>query len=56
MPVDISKVAAAQPVGFTAGIKAAEEKITALRTTHKLSSDQAVLAVENIVVEVGENK
>lgn len=56
LPVNTTTAAAAQPVGFAAGVKAAEERISALRTTHNIAVEQTVLAVENFLVEIGENK
>ncbi|PSN42301.1 Protein PRRC1 [Blattella germanica] len=47
---------AAQPVGFAAGVKAAEERISALQSSGKLHPKQPVVAVENFIVEVGEDK
>lgn len=49
-------MAAAQPVGFAAGVKAAEERISAVRSAHNIPPEQTVLAVENFLVEIGENK
>ncbi|KAJ9573833.1 hypothetical protein L9F63_008785, partial [Diploptera punctata] len=47
---------AAQPVGFAAGVKAAEERISALQATGKLHPKQPIIAVENFIVEVGEDR
>lgn len=47
---------AAQPVGFAAGVKAAEERISALQSTGKLHPKQPIVAIENFLVEVEENK
>ncbi|PNF28830.1 Protein PRRC1 [Cryptotermes secundus] len=47
---------AAQPVGFAAGVKAAEERILALQSTGKLHPKQPIVAIENFLVEVEENK
>ncbi|KAE8746315.1 hypothetical protein FOCC_FOCC006987 [Frankliniella occidentalis] len=56
LQVNTSTVAAAQPVGFAAGVKAAEERISAVRSAHNIPPEQTVLAVENFLVEIGENK
>ncbi|KAJ1524424.1 hypothetical protein ONE63_010922 [Megalurothrips usitatus] len=56
LQVNTSTVAAAQPVGFAAGVKAAEERISAVRSSNNIPPEQSVLAVENFLVEVGENK
>lgn len=46
---------AAQPVGFAAGVKAAEERIQiALKNINPQSLP--VVAVENFILEVGEDK
>jgi hypothetical protein len=47
---------AAQPVGFAAGVKAAEERILTLQSTGKLNPKQPIVAVENFLVEIGKNK
>ena len=54
--MNTSTVAAAQPLGFAAGVKAAEERISALRSAHNIPPEQTVLAVENFLLEIGENK
>lgn len=54
--VNTSTSAAAQPVGFAAGVKAAEERISAVRSIPNIPPEQTVLAVENFLVEIGENK
>ncbi|KAK3933355.1 Protein PRRC1 [Frankliniella fusca] len=56
MPVNTSTAAAAQPVGFAAGVKAAEERLSAVRSAQNIPPEQTVLAVENFLVEIGENK
>jgi hypothetical protein len=43
-------------VGFAAGVQAAEERISELRSTGKVHPKQPILAVENFIVEVEENK
>lgn len=47
---------AVQPVGFFSAVKAAEERISALRSSNKIPPNQAVIAVENFVVEVSDDK
>lgn len=47
---------AAQPVGFAAGIKAAEERISTLQCAGRLHPKQPIVAVENFLVETEENK
>jgi hypothetical protein len=47
---------AAQPVGFAAGVQAAEERISALLSTGKVHPKQPIVAIENFLVEVEENK
>ncbi|XP_017776338.1 PREDICTED: protein PRRC1-like [Nicrophorus vespilloides] len=47
---------AAQPVGFAAGVKAAEERIQAVLTNPKLPNPIPVVAIENFLLEVGEDK
>jgi hypothetical protein len=47
---------AAQPVGFAAGVKAAEERISALQSTGKLHRKHPIVAIENFLVEIEENK
>lgn len=49
-------VVAAQLVGFAAGVRAAEERILVIRSASKLYQRHPVLAIENFVVEVEENK
>lgn len=56
LQVNTSSAAAAQPIGFAAGVKAAEERISAVRSAHNIPPEQAVLSVENFLVEIGENK
>ncbi|XP_023247539.1 protein PRRC1-like [Copidosoma floridanum] len=46
----------AQPVGFEAGIKAAQERIIAARNTSLIPADIPVVAVENFLLEIGHNK
>uniref|UniRef100_A0A023GCL7 Putative rna polymerase ii c-terminal domain-binding protein ra4 n=1 Tax=Amblyomma triste TaxID=251400 RepID=A0A023GCL7_AMBTT len=43
---------APQPVGFAAGLKAAEDKITSLQQTGRVPAAQAILAVESFIVEL----
>lgn len=47
---------AAQPVGFAAGVKAAEERIQAVLKSASLQQPLPVVAVENFLLEVGEDK
>ncbi|XP_015602155.1 protein PRRC1 isoform X2 [Cephus cinctus] len=47
---------AAQPVGFAAGVKGAEERINSLRNNSVLPKDIAIIALENFIVEIGEDK
>ncbi|XP_076667432.1 protein PRRC1-like isoform X1 [Andrena cerasifolii] len=53
--VDSSAVAA-QPVGFAAGVKGAEERINSARNNPSLPKDVPIIAVENFLLEVGEDK
>lgn len=54
MPVQATNIAA-QPVGFAAGVKAAEERIQiALKSLEQ--QPMPVLAIENFLLEVGEDK
>lgn len=55
MAVDSSAVAA-QPVGFAAGVKGAEERINSARNNPSLPRDVPIIAVENFLLEVGEDK
>ncbi|XP_043254919.1 protein PRRC1-like isoform X1 [Colletes gigas] len=55
VPVDSSAVAA-QPVGFAAGVKGAEERINSARNIPTLPKDIPIIAVENFLLEVGEDK
>ncbi|KAK3790337.1 hypothetical protein RRG08_062570 [Elysia crispata] len=43
---------AAQPVGFTAGLKGAEERISNLKKTWDIPSDLTVVSVEGFIVEI----
>ena len=43
---------AAQPVGFTAGLKGAEERMLNLRKNGKINEGQAVISVEGFIVEI----
>ncbi|GFR97405.1 protein PRRC1-like [Elysia marginata] len=43
---------AAQPVGFTAGLKGAEERISNLKKSGEISSDLTVVSVEGFIVEI----
>ncbi|CAG2054768.1 unnamed protein product [Timema podura] len=45
-----------QPVGFESGINAAKERISSTRASGKLHKMQPILAVENFIVEVVEDK
>nr|CAD7571426.1 unnamed protein product [Timema californicum] len=47
---------ATQPVGFDSGINAAKERISSTRASGKLHKMQPILAVENFIVEVVEDK
>ncbi|KAG9434061.1 protein PRRC1 isoform X1 [Apis cerana] len=53
--VETSAVAA-QPVGFAAGVKGAEERINSARNIPTLPKDIPIIAVENFLLEVGEDK
>ncbi|KAG7203289.1 hypothetical protein KM043_010383 [Ampulex compressa] len=55
VPVDCTAIAA-QPVGFAAGVKGAEERINAARNISSLPKDIPIIAVENFLLEVGEDK
>lgn len=43
---------AAQPVGFTAGLKGAEDRITNLRQSGSIPDSQAIVSVEGFIVEM----
>ncbi|KAL4227403.1 Protein prrc1 [Mactra antiquata] len=43
---------AAQPVGFTAGLKGAQERIQNLRQAEGVSDDQPIVSVEGFIVEM----
>ena len=48
---------APQPVGFAAGIKAAEERIQKVLLDSKIQQNPTpVIAIENFLLEVGEDK
>ncbi|XP_058790997.1 protein PRRC1-like [Phymastichus coffea] len=47
---------AAQPVGFAAGVKAAQERIAAVRKIPSIPTDIPIIAVENFLLEVGQGK
>ncbi|XP_076659494.1 protein PRRC1-like isoform X2 [Halictus rubicundus] len=47
---------AAQPVGFAAGVKGAETKINSARNIPSIPKDIPIVAVENFLLEVGEDK
>lgn len=48
---------AAQPVGFAAAVKAAEERIQIVLRDSKVQQNPApVVAIENFILEVGEDK
>ncbi|XP_076761044.1 protein PRRC1-like isoform X2 [Xylocopa sonorina] len=51
-----SSAIATQPVGFAAGVKGAEERINSARNIPTLSKDIPIIAVENFLLEVGEDK
>ncbi|XP_003696279.1 protein PRRC1 isoform X2 [Apis florea] len=51
-----SSAVAAQPVGFAAGVKGAEERINSARNIPTLPKDIPIIAVENFLLEVGEDK
>lgn len=53
--VDCSAIAA-QPVGFAAGVKGAEERINSARNISSLSKDIPIIAIENFILEIGEDK
>ncbi|OXU22443.1 hypothetical protein TSAR_008899 [Trichomalopsis sarcophagae] len=48
--------AAAQPVGFAAGVKAAQERIAGVRKNPSIPADIPIVAVENFLLEVGQDK
>lgn len=54
MTVPVTNIAA-QPVGFAAGVKAAEERIQ-ITLKNIAQSPLPVVAVENFILEVGEDK
>ncbi|XP_074650407.1 protein PRRC1-like [Tubulanus polymorphus] len=43
---------APQPVGYTSGVKSAEERITNLRRSGEIASQQPVISVENFMAEL----
>lgn len=43
---------AAQPVGFMAGLKGAEERISSLRNSGSIPHDQTVVSIEGFIVEI----
>lgn len=47
---------ATQPVGFAAGVKGAEERINSARNISSLPKDIPVIAIENFLLEIGEDK
>ncbi|OQR74469.1 protein PRRC1-like [Tropilaelaps mercedesae] len=47
---------AAQPVGFTAGLKAAEDRVQCLRTAGEVDPDVPVVAVEGFVAELSTDR
>lgn len=47
---------AAQPVGFAAGCRAAEERISALRQSGQAPELIPLVAIENFLLEVSEEK
>ncbi|XP_076226254.1 protein PRRC1-like isoform X2 [Nomia melanderi] len=47
---------AAQPIGFAAGIKGAETRISSARNIPSIPKDIPIVAVENFLLEVGEHK
>ncbi|OAD62655.1 Protein PRRC1 [Eufriesea mexicana] len=51
-----SSAIAIQPVGFAAGVKGAEERINSARNIATLPKDIPIIAVENFLLEVGEDK
>ncbi|KZC06578.1 PREDICTED: protein PRRC1-like isoform X2 [Dufourea novaeangliae] len=55
VPVESSTIAA-QPVGFAAGVKGAEERINSARNIPSVPKDIPIVAVENFLLEVGEDK
>lgn len=55
IPVDCTAIAA-QPVGFAAGVKGAEERINSARNNSSLPKDIPIIAIENFLLEIGEDK
>lgn len=47
---------AVQPIGFTAGTETAQQKIAAVRKDPSISQGVPIVAVENFLLEIGENK
>lgn len=47
---------AAQPIGFAAGVKGAEERINLARAISSLPKDIPIIAIENFLLEIGEEK
>jgi len=43
---------AAQPVGFTSGVKGAQERIQNLRKSASIPDDQPIVSVEGFIVEL----
>ena len=55
MAVQVTNVAE-QPVGFASGIKGAEDRVEAARRLSTVPNDIPVVAVENFLLEIGEDK
>ncbi|XP_046823627.1 protein PRRC1-B-like isoform X1 [Vespa crabro] len=53
--VDCTAIAT-QPVGFAAGVKGAEERINSARNISSLPKDIPIIAIENFLLEIGEDK
>lgn len=55
IPVSVTTVAS-QPIGFNAALKSAEERISLARQNPTVTQDAPVVAVENFLLKVDENK
>ncbi|XP_043480013.1 protein PRRC1-like isoform X2 [Leptopilina heterotoma] len=55
IPVSVTTVAS-QPIGFNAALKSAEERISLTRQNPTVTQDAPVVAVENFLLKVDENK
>jgi hypothetical protein len=45
-----------QPIGFAAGIKAAQERIFTIRKSSTVPDDIPIIAIQNFLLEIGQEK